>query len=205
MSTRTSDFSFTRVEQYASRRFREAMQIYQAEFPAQSRLSITKIRQLLRSGKYQLFVASGGEQVVGFALLWVCKQPAFVHLDYIAVSQEKKGQGVGTLLYRWLLTHLTKLSPRASLLTLEVDDELVGFYQRSYTRVLQDVPYLFPGRQGPLPMNLMVYDILERTTLNGRLVQNVIRALYRGIHNRGENDSLLRSFLSLVPRSVSLA
>jgi hypothetical protein len=104
-----------------------------------------------------------------------------------------------------LLTHLTSLSPRAALLTLEVDEELVGFYRRSHTQILHDVPYLFPGRQGPLPMNLMVYDHLQRTALSRVLVQNVIRALYKGIHRRGGKDPLLRSFLPRVPRRVLLS
>jgi len=205
MSNKPRDLLIARVEQYSSCRFREAMQIYQAEFLVSSRLPIAKIRRLLHTGDYQLFVASHGGQAAGFALVWVCKRPAFVHLDYIAVSHDKKGHGVGTLLYRWLLTHLTSLSPRAALLTLEVDDDLVGFYRRSHTQVLYDVPYLFPGRQGPLPMNLMAYDRLRRSALSRTLVQNVIRALYKGIHHRDAKDPLLQSFLPRVPRRVRLS
>jgi GNAT superfamily N-acetyltransferase len=180
------------------------MCIYQDEFPRNSRLSIRKIRQLLKSGRYQLFVTHDRDQVHGFALVWVCPQPAFVHLDYIAVRQGQQGRGIGTTLYRWLIDHLDEFSPQASLLTLEVEDELVPFYRRSFTQILHNVPYLFPGRSGPIPMHLMVYDRRHRKTLERILVQGIIRALYRGIHNRDAKDPILQSFLSRVPRRVSL-
>jgi GNAT superfamily N-acetyltransferase len=200
---RRANLSFTRVEQYYSRRFRDAMRIYISEFHG-SRLPITKIRSLLRTGSYQLFAAQKAEQVPAMALIWVCARPAFVHLDYIAVNREWKGRGIGTAFYRWLIEHLDQVSPRAQLLTLEVEDELLGFYRRSQTRTLHDVPYLFPAPRGPLPMHLMAYDRQARTTLSRTVVQDIIRALYHGIHNRGADDALLRSFISRVPRQVSL-
>jgi ribosomal protein S18 acetylase RimI-like enzyme len=204
MQQESSDFSIVRILHYWSQHFREAMQIYHAEFPVDSRLSVAKIRTLLKAGQYQLFVTQEQGTVLGFALIWISHHPAFVHLDYIAVRQEQKGRGIGTLLYRWLTAHLQELCPRASLLTLEVDDELIPFYRRSDTDILAEVPYLFPGRFGPLPMHLMVYDRQRRKTLPRTLVQGVIRALYQGLHHRPAGDPLLRSFLPRVPQSVRL-
>jgi ribosomal protein S18 acetylase RimI-like enzyme len=197
------NLSFTQVERYYSRRFGEAMQIYMKEFYS-SRLPIAKVRSLLKTGSYQLFVAEEAGRILAMALLWGCTQPVFVHLDYIAVSRESKGRGIGTAFYRWLLEHLETFVPRAQLLTLEVEDDLLNFYRRSQTRILHEVPYLFPASHGPLPMHLMVYDRRGRRTLAGTLVQEVIRALYRGIHNRAADDALLRSFISRVPRQVTL-
>ncbi len=193
----------TRVEQYYSCHFREALQIYMTEFHS-SRLPLAKIRSLLKTGSYQLFVAEEAGHVLAIALVWISPRPVFVHLDYIAVQQKEKGRGIGTALYRWLIEHLGEFSPHAQLLTLEVEDELLGFYQRSQTKILQGMPYLFPARHGPIPMNLMVYDRLGRKVLTRAVVQAIIRALYRGIHNRGASDALLRSFISRVPRQVLL-
>lgn len=195
---------FVRVQQYSSRRFREGMQIYRSEFPSDSRLSITKIKRLLNAGSYQLFVAQDTQRVRACALVWVCQRPAFVHLDYIAVRRADKGRGIGTALYRWLIASLPRLAPRAQLLTLEVGDTLIDFYRRSQTQVLDKVPYLFPGPRGPLPMHLMVHDRSGRKTLRRAVVQDLIRALYCGLHQRAADDALLRSFISRVPRHVSL-
>jgi ribosomal protein S18 acetylase RimI-like enzyme len=193
-----------RIVRYSSRAFREAIQIYQAEFPADSRLSLAKVRTLLTDGQYQLFVSQRDQEVLGFALVWINHSPAFVHLDYIAVRQDQQGQGVGTTLYRWLIAHLRELCPRASLLTLEVDDELVPFYRKNETQVLHQISYLFPGRFGPLPMHLMVYDRQHRKALKRTLVRDVIRALYHNLHRRPANDPLLRSILPRIPLSVQL-
>jgi GNAT superfamily N-acetyltransferase len=193
----------TRIIQYHSRRFRAAMQIYRAEFP-DTAFPTAKIHALLKAGSYQLFIAEDESGVLAMALVWICRQPAFLHLDYIAVKQEEKGRGIGTTLYRWLIDHMQELSPRAQLLTLEVEDDLLGFYRRSRTKTLQNVPYLFPVRHGSIPMHLMVHDRLGRKTLTRALVQAIIRALYRGIHNRGSDDALLRSFIAQVPRQVVL-
>ena len=180
------------------------MRIYHAEFPRDSRLSIAHIRSLLKEGDYQLIVAEEHGQVLGFALIWLCRQPAFVHLDYIAVERQWKGKGVGTALYRWLITHLQDLLPRASLVTLEVDAQLIAFYQRSQTRLLRDTPYVFPGPLGPVPMQLMVYDAQGRTELDRRTVRGIMRALYCGLHQRPPTDASLRWCLSRVPAQIAL-
>jgi len=194
----------TRVKQYTSQRFREAMQMYRTEFPPETRLPVTRIRALLRLEQYQLFIVQDTGCVLAMALLWISVRPAFIHLDYLAVKPEWKGRGIGTAFYRWLAAHLEELSPRAQLLTLEVEEDLIGFYRRSQTRVLHNVPYLFPAPHGPIPMHLMVYDRQGRKTLSRAVVQSLIRALYREIHHRGANDALLRSFISRVPRQVSV-
>lgn len=204
MKTSLPQLSFIRVEQYASRRFREAMRIYRAEFSHDTGLPVSRLFELLKEGSYQLLVAQAEQRVLGFALIWVCRNPAFVHLDYFAVVDEWKEKGIGTRLYRWLTEHLTDFSSRARLLTLEVEDDLIAFYRRSDTRLLQDVPYLFPGPRGPVPMHLMVYDTLGRTTLDRATVRSVMRGLYCGLHRRDKRDPLLQSCLKTIPAQISL-
>jgi GNAT superfamily N-acetyltransferase len=135
--------SFSGVEHYSSRRFHEAMRIYRAELSRDTGLPIPRIRELLQAGNYQLLIGQDEQQVLVFALIWICQKPAFVHLDYFAVAEGWKGKGIGTTLYRWLTDHLTDFSPHAQLLTLEVEDDLIAFYRRSSTRLLADVAYLF--------------------------------------------------------------
>lgn len=204
MNSALSQCLIQRIEQYSSQRFRQAMSIYLKEFPRDSRLSINRIRTLLKEGDYQLLVAEENGQVLGFALLWICRSPAFVHLDYLAVAQKWKGKGIGTALYRWLITHLHDFSPRAPLLTLEVEDDLIPFYQRSQTRLLCNLLYQFPGPLGPVPMHLMVYDAQGRAELDRRVVRGLIRALYCGLHRRRPNDPLLHACLTQIPAKVSL-
>jgi ribosomal protein S18 acetylase RimI-like enzyme len=205
MQTALSQLSFERVEQYASRRFHEAMRIYRAEFlSGDTSLPIKRIGELLKEGSYQLIIAQDEQHVLGFALIWICQKPVFVHLDYFATVDEWKGKGIGTRLYRWLTEHLSDFSPRARLLTLEVEDDLIAFYRRSDTRLLQDVPYLFPGLRGPVPMHLMVYDTLSRATLDRATVCRVVRGLYCGLHGRDVRDPWLQSCLKTIPAQISL-
>src|SRR5262249_51205824 len=208
MKTASQTLTFSRVKQYSSRRFRQAMQIYLAEFSRDSRLPVSQIRTLLRKGKYQLIIAHNGKPaekpVAGFALIWLCRRPAFVHLDYLAVENSQKRQGIGTALYRWLTEHLQEFSPRAQWLTLEVEDELIEFYRRSQTKLLQNVAYLFPGPLGPVPMHLMVYDALSRTSIGRESVRGIIRGLYCGLHNRPSHDPSLRSCLVHLLPQISL-
>src|SRR5262249_573171 len=115
--------SFSRVEHYSSRRFQEAMRLYRAEFSHDTRLPVAHVRKLLQTGAYQLFIGQAEQHVLVFALIWICQKPTFVHLDYFAVAEGWRGKGIGTTLYRWLIEHLTDFSPRAQLLTLEVEDD----------------------------------------------------------------------------------
>lgn len=195
---------FSRITRYYSQQFLQAMGIYGVEFPPDSRLSIPRIRALLQDGNYQLIVGQQNQQVVSFALIWMSRRPAFVHLDYIAVAQEWKGKGMGTALYRWLLAHRAEFHPQARLLTLEVDDSLIGFYRRSQTKLLRDTPYLFPGPLGPVPMNLMVHDVLGRATLDRATVRGIVRGLYCGLHGRSPEDVSLHSCLKNLPAQIFL-
>jgi len=196
--------SFSRVEQYSSRRFHEAMHIYRAEFSHDTGLPITHIRKLLKTGNYQLLIGQDEQQVLVFAIIWICQKPAFVHLDYFAVVEEWRGQGIGTTLYRWLIDHLADFSPRAQLLTLEVEDNLIPFYQRSGTQLLQGVSYIFPGLHAPVPMHLMVHNTRGDTTLDRVTVRGIVRGLYCGLHQRDAQDPLLRSCLKTIPAQISL-
>ena len=200
------NLSYSRVTHYWSHRFRQAMEIYRAEFSADSRLSLSRVRRLLKTGQYRLYVAQDQDtaRVMAFALIWVGARPAFVHLDYIGVGREWQGHGIGTALYRWFISQMKTISPRAQLLTLEVEDALISFYRRSETYVLDKVPYLFPGPQGPIPMHLMVYDRRGRRTLGRQAVQGIIRGLYCGLHQRAKDDAQLRSVIAHVPRRVAL-
>src|SRR5262249_6394861 len=137
-------------------------------------------------------------------LIWICQKPAFVHLDYFAVAEEWRGKGIGTTLYRWLIDHLADFSPRTQLLTLEVEDDLIPFYQRSGTRLLKGVSYMFPGLHGPVPMHLMVHDLQGRTRLDRLTVRGIVRGLYCGLHQRDTRDLLLQSCLKTVPAQISL-
>jgi GNAT superfamily N-acetyltransferase len=208
MQSAISPLSFRRVTHYHSRHFRQAMQIYLAEFDRGSRLSISRIRTLLQHGEYQLLIAQHDTQserpVSGFALIWLCRSPAFVHLDYLAVAHSHKGKGIGTALYRWLLAHLPTISPRAHWLTLEVEDDLIDFYRRSHTKLLEDVPYLFPGPLGPVPMRLMVHDRRSKTSLSRDSVRGIVRGLYCGLHNRPADDPTLRTCLAQIPVRIDL-
>ena len=198
------DVTFAVTTQGYSQAFQQAMQIYRAEFEAAVRLPIVKIRRLLSQGQYRLVIAQEHQAVLGMALVWG-GNPPFVHLDYLAVAHEQQGRGLGTALYRWLAQHLPQIFADATCLTLEVEDHLIPFYQRSGTKLLVGVPYLFPGPHGPVPMHLMLHDPQVGNAVPGATVKAIVAGLYQGIHGRSHNDPVLCSLLANIPEIVKLA
>ena len=224
---------FYEVDDSSSDDFKKAMQIYAVSFPEAERRPEAAIERALRNGKIRM-IACGIDGIVRMmALLCPINGTPFLLVEYIATSQEFRGQGIGSLFLKKVFELLD--SPKFDYLLVEVEDpgedpsesldktkaRRIDFYRRLGMKELKDMRYLLPPMQGdkPTEMRLMVLsrydagipdedslgeDMPDRDILDGSVIKNVITMIFHELYGRSQGDEILTSILEGIPDRISL-
>lgn len=206
---------FIQVRDRHSKLFREAMNIYVSSFPDNERHRLDVIRERIASGRSKLWVGILGDSVVLIAMLWPLAGTDFILLDYMAVREDCRGQGLGTT----FLKKMRKVVDRNSkYLVMEIENpdcepntenksRRLSFYRRNGAGELKGVRYILPPLQGDTPteMILMLFPVRNCRSLEAHVVRDLIIRIYRELYDRGEDDRFLKTILSSVKGRVKLA
>jgi hypothetical protein len=205
---------FSEITNVSSKEFAEAIAIYIDALPAAERQTIDTIKERVASRKEKLFIGAVDGEIVIMALIWPLAGSSFALFDYFAVKKEQRSHGVGSSFLRNLF-EVTRLEDKT--FVFEVDDPAYGedreirrrrvaFYSRNGVKQLKGVHYILPALQGTTTtdMILMVMSKDNRDSLPGELVKRVIKQIYRELYGRGEDNSLLNSFINTVPGKVDI-
>lgn len=175
-----------------------ALALYRTSFE-RSRIPDERVLALLENGIYRLALDGAGLRAM--ALVARFPEERFAHLDYIATAVPERRQGIATALVRWLVDQTRADGMDA--LTLETEDP--RFYGARGACKLAGLPYMFPSPAlGPMPMHVMAFALQGQTDLTRARAAQIVRALYRVIHARGEPDPVLDSILERIPERVPL-
>lgn len=149
--------------------------IYESSFPACERDATDSLLTSIESGERTCDVARLEGAIVGFAVTKAFTIPRTAALEYLAVDDVSRNQGIGTLLLRNLGLRLrggTDTTVRGGGWILEVDPpetshdavqralrlRRIGFYERNGASIIECAPaYRAPNleRPGTLPYILM--------------------------------------------------
>ncbi len=189
------------------------LEILRASIPPAEQLGEKRLRTLLGRDDYRMYALVEGANPVATSILYLPRSELFAFLDYMAVRSELRGRGLGSLLFRELVTIASTEKPDAGYLIFEVDDERkdsagrysvnrrrIEFYRRLGARMLSNVEYLFPSPDGPgVPMRLMVYRLQAKNELSQQNLRAALENLFQEIHGRKKDDSLLRLIVDNLP------
>ena len=85
--------------------FKNVMKIYTDAFPSNETRSVQETANMLskNNNSYKLFVAQKNKKstILGFMLVYDFID--FVLLDYMAVQKEQRGNGIGSIMFQWLI------------------------------------------------------------------------------------------------------
>ena len=205
-----------RVTHTTSRLFAKAVAILIQSIPTEEQLPTERLKRLLAQDDYQLYSYHMDGDPVGSALLYVPAGGEFAWLDYMAVRDDTRGRGIGSSLFREIVRLINRDRKAARWLLFEVDDDREGsdcarqtnlrrieFYRRLGAHLLANVPYRFPNANGlVVPMRLMVYPMRQVSDFTTGVVQRAVQDVFEGIHDRHQDDPLLRWFLERVPSEL---
>lgn len=183
----------------------EVSQIYHASFPPSERAAWA---ERVDSGSW--FVAETEGRVVGLALVRSLSCPGIYLLEYMAVAEETRNQGIGSLLFRQTMRLLSRREGARGVL-IEVEPEAQGseqerrriaFYSRNGA---QEVPavdgYCMPDladESKRVPMKLMWFPLNDEL-ISHSMLRACIVSIYMDVYKRAKDDPLLRSVLASLP------
>ncbi|WP_459788817.1 N-acetyltransferase [Alteriqipengyuania sp. 357] len=189
----------------------EIADLYEASFPESERKPASFIQEVARREDYELLQMTCGPNLWGMAVVHARPTGTFRLLEYIAVTPETRGLGLGGAFFSWIAERA--LSP----LLLEVESERAGsegsvdrkrrlaFYRKHGCRTLQPLEYIMPpvGAGSPPPMNLLIASWPGKE-VGRHLVTGWLRDIYRHVYDRSPDDSNIREMTEGLPDMISL-
>lgn len=186
--------------------------IFDGSFPPEERLLFAEIAASLDRGERLCFLAREAGEAVGFAIVLPLPDvPGVALLDYLAVAEARRGQGIGSALLEALRARLDR--PGAVGIILEVEpphtaqdaaerrrrERRIAFYQRHGIHLLELArPYMMDAytETGLLEMRLMWWPLGPAGGLpSAELVARCIRSLFVTVYGRSPDDPALREML----------
>jgi len=148
--------------------------IYLDSFEQHLRIAQHKIKHRIKTGKYLPVLFKKEEQLVGFAYI-VNPRINLYHIDFIAIDKMHRGCGAGLNAMNLLIGSI----PKNSVLTLECEDKLVGFYQKFGFKL---APYAYSNY--PVKLNFMIRTSPQTSRKSFRFsdYSNIV-ASFNGIGN----------------------
>jgi ribosomal protein S18 acetylase RimI-like enzyme len=205
---------FYRVKDIATEDFNEAIKIYDKSFPLSEKHTCDSVKEDVANGIYELIVGRHGEEVVFMALFWPIPETNFILFDYMAVKEEYRNMGIGSM---FMENIFNILDVDRKYLILEVenpdygqDGELkrkrINFYRRYGARIMKDVRYILPPLSGgtSTEMVLMIMPEYGNGKIQGRIVKDIIRKIYKELPGRDKNDFYLDLFIHNIPPIIEL-
>jgi GNAT superfamily N-acetyltransferase len=198
--------------------FNSCLGILRESIPPSEQLHEQKLKKLLERDDYRMYALILNATVAATAILYLPKSEQFVLLDYMAVRADLRSLGLGSMLFGELVKIASQERPAAGYLIFEVDDDRedstsadsinrrrIEFYRRLGAQLLSNADYLFPSPTGPgIPMRLMVYRLRPEIELSQETVRLAVENIFREIHGREKNDTLLRSIVDHLPSDLIL-
>jgi GNAT superfamily N-acetyltransferase len=181
--------------------FRAVLEIYATAFPKNEQQSQETLENRLRSGQETLIVAKIEGNIAAFAFLFGLKATDFLLVDYFAVAENYRNQGVGSVFFKYLC-HWA--SVRSIKLLLEVDDPAFGsepeqkrvaFYEKNGAKKISGIPYILPPLDGTVPTNqiLMAANQVDDLILIEKI--KLVICLYQQLYERSLGDPYLSQIL----------
>jgi GNAT superfamily N-acetyltransferase len=207
--------TFERVEDAQDPRFSSLLAIYRSSHPASERKPGILLSEMVKKPEYLFIAAILEAQVVGFAISnWFPQSDACL-LEYMAITQERRGQGIGKMLFKYLIA-MPQIAGRYLLAELDSERPSPGnhpeeirrkrFYLRLGCREIAGLRYIMPpvASSTPPAMDIMVYrrnlpTAISRTTLRGWL-----QSIYVNVYQMREDDPRIAEMLENIPEEARL-
>ena len=180
--------------------------LYLTSFPSYERQPVSLIKDRIQANVCKLYILSGAEECVGFAILWQFDENEVIFIEYLAVNPKFRGNGYGKEIMRRIISLTKSLKFK---LVLEIENPTMGtnknqrekrhiFYQELGLTEVNGINYQLPpiSSKKSTSMYLMVYPAnykFEKDHLC-RIVQD----LYESVYNRKNNDVFLKQILSSI-------
>ncbi len=189
----------------ASEEQRRFVELYEAAFPVTERDPAAQVLHDLDARRRALLVARSEGELVGFVVYLILKRVSLAFIEYLAVDEALRGQGVGSALLEELRQRLSSHDPPVSGCLFEIDrvEDATGderrrrarrqhFFERAGAVVVGGLPRIeVPNLAGPGAIGLTLMWLPTAPALpppvDERLREAITAILVEG-YGLSEND-----------------
>lgn len=177
--------------------FAGAFAIYRDQIEPSEQKTEAEIRALLSRRDYRFVIAREDGRVTALALAFVPPRDSFLLIEYVAVSADRQGGGLGSKLFSLLVETLAQ--DRIALLEVDAPrsgggaeqrNRRLAFYARLGCRIVEGVAYQLPLSHfgTPPPMVLLAHaPATIRAIPRGRLIR-WLRTIYTDVYAQPGDD-----------------
>ena len=180
-------------------------ELYKNDFAPCEQKTYEHLKKLINKGNYRLLLLKDSESsaIISYMLLYL-DRPRALWVDYLAVSNEHRGTGIGTEFinliaekykpdYKGIFFEVEKPDSKNEL-TLHYQKKRIKFYERLGAKRLE-VSYKLPTREGDLPMLLYFLPLQDISFISQDFIWNSICAEHDEVHSDIEHmQSVRKSF-----------
>ena len=208
-------FTIHRVSDPKSQEFDALVAIYLAAHPASERKPVELLCAMVQRPDYLFLTVKLDQAVVGFSIVNLFPQLDASYLEYFAVVENRRGQGIGQFLFQQIAARSEVVG---RFMIVEVDSDKLPsplqkdnsrrkrFYRNLGCREVAGLDYLMPSitAHTPPPMDILVYGrTLPEAVAKSRL-RSWLQALYVGIYAMQATDIRINRMLDDLPQNLDL-
>ena len=213
-----SDYKFEELTSCSHPDFEEFYRIYANSIAARERKSRTWICEMVGRSDYKFLLLKHSNQVTGFSVLFLPQSENFGVLEYMAIADAYRNQGLGAELFRRAM-QATRPAQRGQPgpILLEVDSDREKspdqglrtrrqqFYRRLGCAMISGLHYIMPlpGVGPPPEMDLFIYGE-DRRQISKAKLEKWLKIIYQGIYNCPPEDPRIGEMLAGVSDPVLL-
>lgn len=199
---------------------RDLKNVYQrfiADFPSDELKSYEHLKLLMSKRRYKLLLAKDPvlDEIVGYAFIYEFIHLQAIWLDYIAIDNQLRGSGYGSLLFKklrdWKQNGFIGL-----FIEVEIPEDIEGFTRENQLRRIcfyerlgakrLPIPYQLPTFNGGLPMYLYFCPSSHVEKLPKEQIQEAISEVFDYIHSDVKNrDDILMEFYTWIEDEIYLS
>jgi GNAT superfamily N-acetyltransferase len=156
--------------------------------------SYKHLKLLVLKKNYKLLLAKDPiiDEIVGYAFIYEFDRLQVIWLDYMAIDNQFRGSGYGTLLFK-KLTKWKQSGFRGIFIEVEIPEEKEGVTRVNQLRRIRfyeslgaeklPIPYQLPTDDGGLPMYLYFWKSPDVKQLSNEQIQEAIAEVFTFIHS----------------------
>lgn len=195
--------------------YHELLRIYRDSQPESERKGPDHLARMIERPEYFFLAGRRDESIVGYAICICLPGSDAALLEYMAVTRELRGLGLGQELFK----QTAALGPIANrTLVIEVDSDKLPspdhadrvrrkkFYRRLGCREIDGLAYIMPpvSSAPPPAMDMLVYAVELPGTLRKSHIRGWLQSCYQQVYDVPENDPRIEVMVARLPENVRL-
>ncbi len=198
--------------------FEEFYRIYAGSISIREQKSKVWLCEMVSRSDCKFLLVKRKERVIGFSILFLPASEAFGLLEYMAISEEYRSQGLGGEIFRRSMQMVPPRQGQPLPVLLEVDSDREEsadralrarrqqFYRRLGCLRLSGLHYILPlpGGSPPPEMDLMVYAAGGLQHIAKSELERWLKVIYRDVYRCSPDDPRIHQMLLGVSDPVRL-